>query len=387
MKKWIDVIGSFTNADPLSEIPVLFFKRDAVVHQGIEKKIHNPLVVKLLFHEMTFNVIHAIYPCSISEAAYLAAIQLHIACGSTATKDDVKEIDGCQIPDHLTDRISTKKWAKLVLEERERITVPAEDTGALFLLYLEFGRKWRYYGATFFPGEIEQPESKSVWRDRPNEVVRVGVNLDGFQVINDKKNEVKLALPFDKVAFDSFEDDETGDSSLVLEFDAGDAPQLIPKVKKGEKPFGPGDKLQMIIWTQQALMIDALASRFIEELDKWQEFMIERNKSRGETLGAIITPLGRLCKCVLFCISAHFKTYRTSRRFVVSSRASQRGLGPADDARCTEKHVFTRPFQVQYCQAQQEAWFAARGGICCCHPSHGWWNLGSCNRGAFVVVH
>lgn len=62
----------------------------------------------------------------------------------------------------------------------------------IFLSFLNrYGRAWPFYGATFFYGYVEPSESKGiVVRERPDELVRVGVNLDGIHVIKEKTNEV-----------------------------------------------------------------------------------------------------------------------------------------------------------------------------------------------------
>ena len=48
-----------------------------------------------------------------------------------------REIDGCKVPPHLKDDVSSKKWVKTVLELREKITLPSEDLKSLHLLALE----------------------------------------------------------------------------------------------------------------------------------------------------------------------------------------------------------------------------------------------------------
>jgi hypothetical protein len=66
-----------------------------MVHQGVERKVKDPLTRRLLFHEMTFNVVNSIYPCSLEEASKLAAIHLMIRCGLSATKEDVAFVPRC----------------------------------------------------------------------------------------------------------------------------------------------------------------------------------------------------------------------------------------------------------------------------------------------------
>ncbi len=68
---------------------MIYLKRDPMVHQSIETKVIDPLVVKLLFFELTFNVLYGLYPCTMEEAAHMAAVHLQLANGPMATKDDV----------------------------------------------------------------------------------------------------------------------------------------------------------------------------------------------------------------------------------------------------------------------------------------------------------
>ena len=144
-------------------------------------------------------------------------------------------------------------------------------------MLVQCGWAWSYYGAVFFQGEIEYPEEKTIWRETPNEIVRIGVNLEGIHIINDKTNTVKLSLPYDKLRYNSQEDPEDGDSCFIVEFSIADAPHLAPKKSK-QAVASPTHTLT--IWTRQAAMIDALASRYIDELDKWQEYLQEKTVQR-----------------------------------------------------------------------------------------------------------
>lgn len=115
--------------------------------------------VEELVQEMTFNVVYSFYPCTLDEAARLAAIHLAIDVASASTsptpcKDDVAESEGCQCPDHLRKKTSSRKWRKAVLEAYDMLQL--EASGAtdieLMLKYIKSGRLWGYYGATFFYG-------------------------------------------------------------------------------------------------------------------------------------------------------------------------------------------------------------------------------------------
>lgn len=72
-----------------AEVPLIYYKREATVHQGLEQKCRDPVAIELFFHEMTFNVIYSLYPCKPEEAAYLAAIHLRMEKGPKASKSDM----------------------------------------------------------------------------------------------------------------------------------------------------------------------------------------------------------------------------------------------------------------------------------------------------------
>ena len=68
---------------------MMYLKRDPLVHQSIENKVSDLLVLKLLFYEMTFNVLYGLYPCNEEEAAHLAAVHLRLTHGEQPSKTDV----------------------------------------------------------------------------------------------------------------------------------------------------------------------------------------------------------------------------------------------------------------------------------------------------------
>ncbi len=68
---------------------MFYFKKCQVVHLGEEAVLADPMVIKLLFNEMTFAVQYGLYPCDVEDAAMLAAVHLHITHGPGATKDAV----------------------------------------------------------------------------------------------------------------------------------------------------------------------------------------------------------------------------------------------------------------------------------------------------------
>ena len=146
---------------------------------------------------------------------------------------------------------------------------------------MQFGWKWPFYGAVFFSGEIEHSQS-TVWRDIPDDLMRIGINLEGIHVIDDKKSIVKLSLPYDKLRYNSWEDSTSGDSCFMIEFEVADAPALAPKKSKKDAAE-PYQKHTVVIWTQQAGMIDTLATRYISQLDKWHEYLDMKAAEKGQS--------------------------------------------------------------------------------------------------------
>eukprot|EP00047_Mylnosiga_fluctuans_P006070 m.244647 g.244647 ORF g.244647 m.244647 type:complete len:442 (-) comp14490_c0_seq1:233-1558(-) len=261
LKQWGDLLEGYSLSAEY-ELPMMYFKRAALVPQDDEILIDDPTVVKLLFAEMTFSVQYGLYPCTIDEAARLAAIHLHIARGDAAKKDDVYELEACEIPEHLEKAIKFKAWAKKVLEAREEITLPHTDRVALQQQYLTIGRLWPYYGATFYFGEIEATTKHLLW-DTPDELVRVGVNIDGIHVIADAKNKLRLSLGYDELRYNSYADDAGGSPCFILEHSRG------------------GQTQQTVIWSKQATIIDTLVSRFLELQPRYASKVAARKALRG----------------------------------------------------------------------------------------------------------
>jgi hypothetical protein len=72
----------------LTEIPVIYFKKDVLLNVFVERKILDPLCVDLFFDEMAYNVLQSLYPCDVETAVYLASLSLQLGGGSSA--DDVE---------------------------------------------------------------------------------------------------------------------------------------------------------------------------------------------------------------------------------------------------------------------------------------------------------
>eukprot|EP00041_Stephanoeca_diplocostata_P015654 m.299452 g.299452 ORF g.299452 m.299452 type:complete len:481 (-) comp20112_c0_seq2:220-1662(-) len=282
VKRWPELLSLFAkNANPEAEVAMLYLKRRETVHQGMERDYKDPQIVELLFDEMTFNIVYSFYPCDLEDAVLLAAIHLRMECGrgATITKDDFLDCEGAQLPDHLTRKISQKKWRKAVMEACEH-GQQFHSKIEYHMAYLKYGRHWPYYGAVFFYGYVEPDETKAVvLRERPDVLVRVGVNLDGIHVISEKTNEMMLSLGYDELQYNSYDGDSgASEPSFLIEYtDAGAAGADGQEHHYGQPV---GTKKQLVVWTAQAGMIDALVSRYIESLSQWQDVLKERKLDR-----------------------------------------------------------------------------------------------------------
>lgn len=277
LKQWADLLLSYSLSGAY-ELPVLYFKRAALVHQGVESRIEDPLILKLLVAELEFNVQYSLYPCEPEEAARLAAIHLHMAVGSQANKSHVENNSHCHVPLHLEKAVKTKAWTKMVLEQRLLIDVPAADKIALYKKYLEIGRTWPYYGSVFFFGHIEQPHVRHVLRERPDELVRVGVNIDGIHIIADHKNKVRLTLGYDELMYNSYNDSASGDACFLMEHAVVD-------------DKGISAQHHTVVWTKQAQMIDTLVTQYVDLANQHNEEVFQRrNLQRGLAASAFAAP-------------------------------------------------------------------------------------------------
>jgi len=299
LKKWSELMALFTNnPEPDNEAPLIYLKRADMCHQGLERDATDPRLIRLLFDEMTFNIVYSFYPCELDEAARLAAYHVAIELildadlQGMAVKDVVENCEGCQLPDHLRKKISTRKWRRAVAEAHECLVLDSADVNELRLRYLREGRRWPYYGATFFYGHIEPPDpSGFVMRERPDELVRVGVNLDGIHVVRDSSNELILSLGFDELQYNSYDaDNGASEPSFLIEY--SDENSGTDRSSFSEEGLIPG-KAQMVIWTPQAGMIDSLVSRHIEALGDWADLLHERKQTRVSTYRPTTDAKGR----------------------------------------------------------------------------------------------
>jgi len=276
LKTWHDVLEAYAQVndghDTYNEHPQLYWKRDALMHMGAEKKVESPLALKMLYHELGFNIAFGIYPISMPEAIEFAAMALKIEMGAKGTKAAMKDATSCNLPTHLKESGSwTWTWYRKVWKAYSAIKDAAGSTRQWQKQYLQMGHKYNYYGATFFYGTVED-DSKFV----PDHVVRVGVNLDGIHVIDDHTHEIRLSMGYDEFSYNSYEKKINGtDASFLIEY-------------TGET----GAKEDLVVWSPQAAMIDTLASRFIELQKTWTVHVKER-QARRQSFKPRKAPLGR----------------------------------------------------------------------------------------------
>eukprot|EP00040_Diaphanoeca_grandis_P041725 m.263374 g.263374 ORF g.263374 m.263374 type:complete len:521 (-) comp50201_c0_seq1:105-1667(-) len=337
LKAWPDLLETFSNSDPDKEIPMMYFKRNEMFHLGKEKKVTDPKITRLLFDEAVFSVIYGFYPCSTDEAVHLAALALQIEMAAldddANIKEEILDVQGCSLPTHLSKKMSKRKWQAAVIaqytmlgnikstkpEERKRgigsCPFDRKDMDSVCnnqclgerhdmrLEYMSHVQTWPWYAATFFYGYLEPPPKKMLFKERPDILVRVGVNLDGIHVIRDDTNDVVMSLPYSQLQYNSYEDEDNeksqgpSSSSFVIEYDIAKTNHLFPtEVMVKERSFlhsvatntkdsegNETSKFQLVIWSPQATMMDTLVSKYVHEIDSQQVHLKERGNDWKRT--------------------------------------------------------------------------------------------------------
>ena len=260
MKKWPELLDTYTNPDPYGELPGVYLKRGMMFHQGLEREVKDPAVVKLLYEELMFNVQYSLYPAPLDSSIKLAALGLQVALDgrqepAAAMKKHFKAVAECQRPPHLKRDIADRAWRSSVLEAYAAAPRLA-SAGDRHQACLRIGYKLPFYGSTFFYGHIEASAKKVVVRETPDILVRVGVNIEGILVVRDSNGDTLLSLRYDELRYNSYSaSDESPDASFLIEWDDHEQ----------------GTKEEMVIWTPQATMIDTLVSNLVAELPEWHK--------------------------------------------------------------------------------------------------------------------
>ena len=115
-----------------------------------------------------------------------------------------------------------------------------------------------------------------MWRERTSKAVSVGVSIHGVHVIGCNKHNIILSLPFSKFSFNSYPNDTSGDS-FVITFDVADAPAC----KYATPTTAQESQRSLVVWTQQAAMLDVLVTRYITEEQEWYRRISDRSKLEG----------------------------------------------------------------------------------------------------------
>ena len=155
LKKWHDILESLATGDTYSEEPTMYWKKDAMTHQALEKRVTGPLASRLLFDELAFNVSYSFYPTTLAEAVNMAALALKVAKAEKGVKSDISNVFGCSMPPHLESGTWGWSWRRKVWKAYNAIAKEDGDKNTWRQRYLTTGRKWNYYGATFFYGGLE----------------------------------------------------------------------------------------------------------------------------------------------------------------------------------------------------------------------------------------
>lgn len=156
-------------------------------------------VQELLYFQALHSVLTGFYPCSATQAVWLAGLQAQIRFG------DLDEKTGtCQpgffehhlhefLPHWLLDgkkKRSADKW------EKDIITAQAKMAGCKAVnarqQYLQNCRRFGFYGCTFFNAELEAPAKKSLRLSSKS--ITLGVSVMGVKVF--KKRKKKLVRRF-----------------------------------------------------------------------------------------------------------------------------------------------------------------------------------------------
>jgi len=228
-----------------------------LTHQAVEKRATGPLAMRLLYDELAFNVSYSFYPTTLAEAVNMAALALKVAKADKGAKSDISCVFGCSMPPHLESGTWGWSWRRKVWKAYSAIAKQDGDKKVWRQRYLTTGRKWNYYGATFFYGGLEHEVPGN-----PDHIVRVGINLDGVHVVDDHTNAVRLSLGYDEFSYNSYESVDEDDSFLI---------EYVGTDKK---------KHHMIVWSPQANMMDNLVTRHIEVLGQWRDHVRERKAAR-----------------------------------------------------------------------------------------------------------
>jgi len=159
-------------------------------------------------------------------------------------KDQLREV----LPAHMTTSKRRVEFEKRVLTKHaETSELNMEDTKLLYAHYLKHCWQWPYYGATFYEGTLITKVSK-LSSQSPSKLgrkshlpVSVGINSQGFHIMNKENNLLLQSLGFEGLEWDvSAEKHE-----LVL--------------------YRKDRSVRLLIHCKKAVLVHSVATRMVEQ--------------------------------------------------------------------------------------------------------------------------
>ena len=260
----------------------LYYKREACVSLARERKIKDPVSVRLLYFECAFNVLDSRYPIKEDDLFALAGMRMQILHGdyradihkigflTQPTNERLLDLIPSQMVQRATPTVGISfgvqraprfnDWEDRIY--REHAKHKGKPRMIMHLLYLQLVRTYAFYGSTFFSAcTQEPPQGHFEYRDR---TLQLGVNAEGVYVIDPAKAAVLASHNYDDINWDVQQD------SLVLEYGPTNAP------------------LMMVLISPQARMAASIIAHAIKLLDE-RDAQYEKREGLLRNKGADIS--------------------------------------------------------------------------------------------------
>ncbi|XP_035661057.1 krev interaction trapped protein 1-like [Branchiostoma floridae] len=205
LRDWAEIVGELTDCNPEDETPLLYVRRDARLHMEAERKVQDPMAIKMLFDEARTNMLHGMYACSDEDTVAMAGIMMQIIYGDHDTNRHkpgfLNDLNlKLLLPSHKL-RNRNMNWVEGILLEHQQLTHQGmKDIQTLQYLYLQ--RCWNFptYGCAFFSGQImSRPVSGS---SRHIVSVHVGVNCLGIHILNAQTKQLLYSSRFSNLQWE-----------------------------------------------------------------------------------------------------------------------------------------------------------------------------------------
>ncbi|XP_073812122.1 FERM domain-containing protein 8 Bili isoform X2 [Musca autumnalis] len=277
---WPNLLQKFSHGNLTQfkfDEPIIMLKRSVYFLRRDEEKIKDHRILELLYEEAKQNVLCGRYVMEPIHAIMLGGIQARIELGPfnvhTHTSRFFREHQSRFLPRSVAKNsslswlpLSRKNSAELKLLEQFKRVPQAANTKKLIRKYLEFCWALPFYGSAYFYGQVEQS-----MRGIRNLTLLIGLRYED------------LSWDFAKP---SVTDDPQRITCIFLQFDIVENGIQISKL--------------MQIFSQQAVMIDALISHFTELIKKRKqnnttdEIHNDPNPIQNSGTGVLCNKLSRL---------------------------------------------------------------------------------------------